>query len=307
MAERRGTSSQQAPLADPTALSRFGSLEFVARLLVEGFVMGQHKSPYKGSSIEFVEHRQYYPGDEIRHIDWRAYGKTGKYYIKEFEEETNLRCYLVVDASGSMSYSGSTMSKFDYASQLASALAHLLLQQRDAVGLLTYDTQIRGRIDPATHPRTFQRIVQLLNGRRTGGETSLSQVFAQLLPMVARRSLIVILSDCFDRLGPLTSALKQFRHAHHELVLFHIVAPEEEEFPFNRPTQFRSLERSSHRLLVDPHRLRSIYQKQYDEFCQLLENRCGAIGVDYHRMTTAEPYGKALGAYIDSRTRRHRK
>ena len=307
MAARRGTSPQQAPLADPTALSRFGSLEIVARLLVEGFVMGQHKSPYKGSSIEFVEHRQYYPGDEIRHIDWRAYGKTGKYYIKEFEEETNLRCHLVVDASGSMSYSGSTISKFDYATQLAAALAHLLLQQRDAVGLLTYDTQIRDRIDPATHPRTFQRIVQLLNDRRTGGETSLSQVFAQLLPMVARRSLIVIMSDCFDRMEPLTSALKQFRHARHELVLFHIVAPEEEDFPFNRPTQFRSLERASHRLLVDPHRLRSIYRKQYTDFCQLLENRCGAIGVDYQRMTTVEPYGKALGAYIDSRTRRRRK
>jgi hypothetical protein len=124
--------------------------------------------------------------------------------------------------------------------------------------------------------------------------------------MVARRSLIVIMSDCFDRLGPLTSALKQFRHAHHELVLFHIVAPEEEEFPFHRPTQFRNLERGSHRVLVDPHRLRSIYRKQYDTFCHSLESRCGSIGVDYHRITTAQPYGRALGAYIDSRARRRK-
>lgn len=307
MTQGTGTSVQTAPLADPTALSRFGNLEFVARLLVEGFVMGQHKSPFKGSSIEFVEHRQYYPGDEIRHIDWRAYGKTGKYYIKEFEEETNLRCHLVVDASGSMSYSDSTLSKFDYATQLTAALSHLLLQQRDAVGLLTYDTQIRDRIDPATHPRTFQRILKLLNDRQTGGETSLASVLAQLLPMVARRSLIVILSDCFDRLGPLTSALKQFRHAHHELLLFHIVAPEEEQFPFHRPTQFRSLERTTQRVLVDPHRLRSIYRQQYGSFCRELENCCGSLGVDYHRMTTDQPYGKALGSYIDSRARRRRK
>src|SRR6476659_3720281 len=139
------TSRPEAPLQDPTALARFGNLEMVVRLVVEGYMMGQHKSPFKGTSVEFVEHRQYYPGDEIRHIDWRAYGKTGKYFIKEFEDETNLRCYLLVDASGSMGYAGKTLSKFDYARYLAASLGYLLLSQRDATGLLSFDTMIRDR------------------------------------------------------------------------------------------------------------------------------------------------------------------
>ena len=147
--------ADEAPLDDPTALAQFGRLEVVARLVVDGYIMGLHKSPFKGASVEFVEHRQYYPGDEIRHIDWRAFGKTGKYYIKEFEDETNLRCYLVVDASGSMAYGSSTISKFDYARQLASALGYLLLRQRDAVGLLTFDDNIRDRVEPRPILKTF--------------------------------------------------------------------------------------------------------------------------------------------------------
>jgi len=292
------------PLDDPTALAQFGRLEVVARLVVEGFVMGQHKSPYKGSSIEFVEHRQYYPGDEIRHIDWRAYGKTGKYYIKEYEDETNLRCYLVVDASGSMGYGKSTLSKFHYARQLAAALGYLLLGQRDAVGLVTFDTKIRDRFEPRANPHNFQRLTTSLEERTPGRETNLSTVFEQLLPTLKRRSLVVILSDCYDRLEPLTAALKQFRHSRHEVVLFHIVAPEEEEFPFSRPTQFRSLERGRHRLLVDPHRLRSHYLAEYSEFCAQLTRRCGGAGIDYEKLVTTEPYHLALGKYLDARTRR---
>lgn len=299
--------SPDVPLADPTALARFGRLEVIARLVVEGFMMGQHKSPFKGSSIEFVEHRQYYPGDEIRHIDWRAYGKTGKYYIKEFEDETNLRCYLIVDASGSMRFSESTLSKFAYARQLAAALGYLLLQQRDAVGLVTYDTWIRDRFEPTTSPQTFRRLVDLLAARRPGGETSLSRIFEKLHATIKRRSLIVIMSDCFDQLDRLTQALKQFRHARHELILFQIVAPEEEEFPYTRPTQFRDLERIGQRLLVDPNRLRAVYLQQYQEFERQLTRHCGNLGIDYHKLVTDQPYDKALGAYLNSRIQRFRK
>ena len=147
------------PLLDPTALARFGQLEVVARLVVEGYMIGQHKSPFKGSSIEFVEHRQYYPGDEVRHIDWRAYGKTGRYFVKEFEDETNLRCYLLLDASGSMGYAGRTLSKFDYARQLTAALGYLLLHQRDALGAITFDTQVRDRLEPSSKPQNFARLI----------------------------------------------------------------------------------------------------------------------------------------------------
>jgi uncharacterized protein (DUF58 family) len=293
-----------APLADPTALAKFGQLDVVARLLVEGYMIGQHESPFKGSSVEFVEHRQYYPGDEIRHIDWRAFGKTGKYYIKEFEEETNLRAYLLVDGSGSMGYGQSTLSKFDYARYLASALGYLLVSQRDAVGLVTFDTDVRQRIEPSTNPITFRRITDTLQKCQPGRETSLAGVFSKLVPTLKRRSLVILISDFFDDIEPLREALKQFRHDRHEVVLFQVVAPEEEEFPFTKPTQFRSLERASHRVLVDPHRLRSIYLEQYAKFQTQLEQTCGNLGVDRLKLTTSQPYHLALGAYLDARARR---
>ncbi|MCA9070898.1 MAG: DUF58 domain-containing protein, partial [Planctomycetaceae bacterium] len=185
-------SDSNVPLLDPTALAKFGKLDVVAKLVVEGFMMGQHKSPFKGSSIEFVEHRQYYPGDEIRHIDWRAYGKTGKYYIKEFEDETNLRCYLLVDASGSMGFGESTLTKFDYARYLAASLGYLLLGQRDATGLITFDNKIRDRFDPSANAQNFQRITDLLERRKPGRETSLAHVFERILPMIKRRSWLVV-------------------------------------------------------------------------------------------------------------------
>lgn len=301
------TDASTPDLHDPTALARFGRLDVVARLLVEGYMGGQHKSPYKGSSVEFVEHRQYYPGDEIRHIDWRAYGKTGRYYIKEYEDETNLRAYLLVDGSGSMGYGQSTLSKFDYARQLAATLSYLLLAQRDGVGLMTFDTQVRDRIEPSASMSGFDRLVTVLEETPTGRETGLASVFAQLIPLLKRRSLVMILSDFFDKLEPLTAALQQFRHARHEVILFQIVAPEEEDFPFRRPTQFRSLERDRHRVLVDPHRLRAIYREQYAEFEAELAERCGNAGVDYVKLLTSEPYQTALGAYLASRARHKRK
>ncbi len=296
-----------APLHDPTALARFGNLEVVVKLVVEGYMMGQHKSPFKGSSIEFVEHRQYYPGDEIRHIDWRAYGKTGRYYIKEYEDETNLRSWLIVDASGSMNYAGQTLSKYDYARHVAASLGYLLLSQRDAAGLITFDTKVRDRFDPSSSARNFQRLTQMLEERKPGGETSLSSVFEQIIPTIKRRSLIVIVSDCFDNIDRLTTVLKMFRLHRHEVILFQVVAPEEEEFPFSRPTQFRSLEKASHRMLVDPHRLRTHYLEQYRAFCAELAKRAGGIGVDYHKLVTHEPYHVALGAFLEARSRRKRK
>jgi uncharacterized protein (DUF58 family) len=291
-------------LADPTALAKFGGLEVVAKLLVEGYMIGQHKSPFKGSSVEFVEHRQYYPGDEIKHIDWRAYGKTGHYYIKEYEEETNLRAYLIVDCSGSMAYRGETISKFDYARQLAAALAYLLLAQRDACGLITFDTKIADRWEPSTNRQAFQQIVNLLEARRPGKETSLTEVFSQILPTLKRRSLIFLISDCFDRIEPLSAALKLFRAARHEVVLFQTVAPEEEEFTFKHPTQFRNLERIGHHVLADPYRLRKQYLNKFREFCDQLAKECGNAGVDYVKLRTDEPYEKALGAFLDMRVRR---
>ena len=299
--------SSDVPLDDPSALARFGKLELVARLVVEGYLMGQHKSPFKGSSIEFVEHRQYYPGDEIRHIDWRAYGKTGKYYIKEYEDETSLRCYLLVDASGSMAYGDSTLAKFEYARLLAASLGHLLRMQRDSVGLVTWDTRVRDRVDPATSMNSFRRMMAILDGLEPGEETSLASVFEGLLSTIKRRSMVIIISDCFDSIASLEKILQRFRHANHEVILFQVVAPEEEDFPFSRPTQFRNLEQENHRLLVDPNRLREHYLQQYTEFCDKLTTTTGSLGIDYHKLVTTEPFHTALGAYLAARTRRRKK
>lgn len=295
---------QVIPFSDPSALVKLGQLDVVARLLVEGYMIGQHKSPFKGSSVEFVEHRQYYPGDEIRHIDWRAYGKTGNYYIKEFEEETNLRAYLLVDCSGSMAYAGATISKYAYAQLLAAALAYLLLAQRDACGLITFDDRQRDRIEPSTNRQTFQQLATTLSKRRPGKETSLVTAFSAILPTLKRRSLLILFSDCFDRMEPLAAALDNFRAARHEVILFQIVAPEEEHFKFQRPTMFRNLEVEGHQLLVDPLRFREHYLKQYNAFCEGLRQRCGAAGVDYIRLLTNQPFEQALGAFLNARQAR---
>lgn len=299
-------SRNAAPIDDPTALARFGGLEVVAKMIVEGYMIGQHKSPFKGSSVEFVEHRQYYPGDEIRHIDWRAYGKTGHYYVKEYEEETNLRAYLLVDCSGSMGYRGKTISKFDYARQLAAALAYLLLSQRDGCGLITFDTKVADRWEPSTSRETFGRIVELLESRRPGREGSLGQVLTQILPTLKRRCLIFLFTDAFDELEPLAAALKQFRMARHEVILFQITAPEEEEFPFRQPTQFRNLERSDHEILADPHRLRKLYLSRFKAFRDGLIKECGSAGIDFVSLTTEHPYHKVLGEFLMTRSRRLR-
>ena len=287
-----------ASLDDPTALAKFGGLEVVAKMIVEGYMIGQHKSPFKGSSVEFVEHRQYYPGDEIRHIDWRAYGKTGHYYVKEYEEETNLRAYLLVDCSGSMAFRRKTISKYDYARQLAAALAYLLLGQRDGCGLITFDTKVADRWEPSTNRETFSQIIKLLQARRPGQEGHLGDVVAQILPSLKRRCLVFLFTDCFDELERLAAALKQLRMARHEVVLFQITAPEEEEFPYKQPTQFRSLERPGHEILADPHRLRKLYLSRFHAFREGLVKQCGSAGIDLISLTTEQPYQKALGEFL---------
>jgi uncharacterized protein (DUF58 family) len=289
---------------DPTSLARYGRLVLVARQLVEGFLSGAHKSPYKGFSVEFAEHRQYYPGDEIRHVDWRVYGKTDRYYVKEYEEETNLRAYLLVDASGSMAYRGKHPSKFAYAQYVAASLAYLMLHQRDAVGLITHDTRIREIIRPRASAKHLLRLLHALEQTQPGGETRLAPLWHDLAGQIHRRGLLVILSDCFDEVGQLLRALQHFRHEKHEILLFHILAPEEIEFPFKKWTQFRNLEAAGHKLLVDPQRLRKEYLKNFQAFCQELRDQLGQMQIDYHLLRTDEPVDRALGVYLTRRQMR---
>ncbi len=286
---------------NPAELASFGRLELIARQLVEGLMMGRHRSPFKGSSVEFVEHRDYYPGDEIRHIDWRAYGKTGRYYVKEFEDETNLRAHLLVDVSASMAYAGRHVSKFQYARMLAASLAWLLLSQRDSIGLVTFDSKVREQLKPSSNRDAFRRITEILEATTPGAESSMADVLESILPSIRRRSMLILISDCLDDIERLRKALQRCRHDRHEVIIFRIVAPEEEEFPFDRPTQFRNLEDLDQRLLVDPARLRKEYLRQYNEFSKTLKKDCGSIGVDCRRLLTNEPIQIALGHWLAER------
>ncbi|WP_422928182.1 DUF58 domain-containing protein [Singulisphaera sp. PoT] len=291
---------------DPTALARFGRLELIARLVVEGVMSGLHKSPFKGFSVEFAEHREYGPGDEIRHIDWRAFGKSDRYYVKEYEEETNLKAYLVVDSSGSMKYAGQTISKFEYARRLAASLAYLMISQRDAVGLVTFDDDIRAMIPARAAPGHFSVVAKALEGAKTGGERPLAGILHTLADRIPRRGLVVILSDGFDDLDALTSALRHLRHRRHEVLFFQTLAPEEEEFPFRRPARFRSLERLDHILRVDPLGLRAAYLERFRSFCSTLKERIQGMNADYHKASTAQPIEQTLLNYLSTRSRSRR-
>lgn len=286
---------------NPAELALLGRLELIAQQLVEGLMMGRHRSPFKGSSVEFVEHRDYSPGDEIRHIDWRAYGKTGRYYVKEFENETNLLAHLLIDASGSMAYAGRSISKFQYGRMLAASLAWLLLGQRDSVGLITFDSAIRSQLKPSSNRDGFRRIQEILEATVPGADTGLAAVLESALPGITRRSLLILISDCFDDIDALTKALQRCRHAKHEVIIFRITAPEEETFPFERPTEFHNLEGDRRRLLVDPLRLRKEYLRQYNEFTRTLQKECGAIGIDCRRVLTSDSLQQTLGSWLAER------
>jgi uncharacterized protein (DUF58 family) len=297
--------SPSAPL-DPSALARFGRLELLARLVVEGVMSGLHKSPFKGFSVEFAEHRQYGPGDEIRHIDWRAFGKTDRYFVKEYEEETNLRAYLVVDTSGSMGYAGKTGSKLEYARQLAAAMAYLMISQRDAVGLVTFDEALRAMIPPRTAPGHFSVVCKALEEAAVGGETPLSGILHTLAERIRRRGFVVVISDGFDRLEDLTNALKHLRHRKHEVLFLQVLAPEEEEFPFRRPARFRNLEDAGHSLRIDPAALRRMYLEKFRAHCEGLKEQLRGMNADYHRASTALPIDRTLLDYLATRAARGR-
>ena len=298
--------SQRKRMFDPSELARFGSLGFVARRVVEGFLTGVHRSPFKGFSIEFAEHRQYYPGDEIRRIDWRAFGKTDRYFVKEYEDETNLKAILVVDASGSMGYAGlkkNAISKFRYAQQVAASLAYLLLGQLDAVGLLTHDAAPRQFVPPQASRKQLFHILRQLEATETGGETSLGATWDRIASQhLKRRGLVILISDGLDQLEPLQRALRHLHHARHDVMLFQILTPEELEFPFENPAKFRSLETAGHEVIVDARRLREEYLKNFEEHRRSLRRSLSDLHFDYTLLRTDEPVDRALGAYLARRS-----
>ena len=291
----------------PSDLQRISNLQVFARQVVEGFTTGMHRSPHKGFSVEFKQHRQYVPGDEIRHIDWRVFARSDRYYIREYEEETNLRATIILDRSGSMEYGGGKdggVSKFEYATKLAACLSYLMLQQSDGVGLVTFDTQIRRYIPPRSRVSHMRTILSELENGKPGGETELGKVFHDLVPKLHRRGLLIIISDCFGEVSNFLKALAHFRHARHEILVFQVWHPDELNFQFKGWTQFECMERDGVKHLLDPAVLRQAYLANLEKFRSDLTRGCRKHKVDLVPFTTDEPYAKALAAYLSRRLAR---
>lgn len=285
---------------DPKALARIGNLEIVAKLVVEGFVSGLHRSPFKGASVEFAEHRQYTAGDEIRHIDWRVYARSDRFYIKQFEEETNLRAYILVDASGSMAYSSEELGKFEYACFLASSLSYLMLQQQDSVGLVLFDREVKSYIAPRATPTHFRTIVSTLEETEPGGETALSVILHDLAERIKRRGLIILISDLFDDIRKLLGGLQHFRHKKHEVIVMQVMDPHERTFPFRNWTMFEGLE-GARRILTDPQMVRQQYLEELEKFVTELRRGCHQRRIDLCELDTSTPYDVALARYLARR------
>jgi len=295
-----------AQLLTPSDVRKIANLQVLARSVVEGFCSGLHRSPHKGFSVEFREHRPYVPGDDLRTIDWKLFGKTDRLYIREYEEETNVRCTMLVDCSGSMAYRGTRsdgLSKHDYAVRAAACLSWLMLQQQDSVGLVTFDTSIRRYIPPRARPRHLKHLMTELAVQQPGAETQLADVFHQIAARIHRRGLVMILSDLFGDVDQLMKALAHFRHARHEVVIFQIWDPDELDFPFRQWTQFASLENSSQRHLVDPAQLRKAYLQKLQEYRDQLARGCSRNRIALVPLVTSQPPADALAAWLAIRRR----
>jgi uncharacterized protein (DUF58 family) len=290
---------------DPRTLARLQGLQLRARHIVEGYVAGLHRSPHHGFSIEFAEHREYAPGDDLRYVDWKAFGRTDKYYLKQFEDETNLVCLFLVDVSESMRYRGplSSLSKLDYACCTVAALAWLILLQQDAVGLVTFDTQVRQFIRPSSHASQLKQFLRVMADITPTSTTATGPVFHELAERVKRRGVIFILSDLFDDMSSLSAGLKHLRHRRHDVVVFHTLDAAELEFPFDRPTRFQGLERLP-AVSTDPRALRRAYLDRFQQFREQVVRCCRRQQVEYRLLRTDAPLDSVLARFLEARLAR---
>lgn len=286
---------------DPQVLARISNLYLQARWVVEGLMSGIHRSRSKGFSVEFEEHREYAPGDEIRRIDWKAFGKFDRYFIKEYEDETNLRAYLILDASASMDYASAGITKFAYASILAASLAYLLLRQQDAAGLVTFSDRIGSFIPPKARRGYFFEIVRALERRRPAGETAVGKILEEVAGKLTRRGLVVLISDLLDEPEPVIKALRLFRFKGNDVIVFHLLDPAERDLPFDGNILFEDLEQPSLRVTADARAIRQAYRKAVQEFTEAFRRECQKDAIDYQQITTSTPLDQALARYLSWR------
>jgi uncharacterized protein (DUF58 family) len=288
---------------EPQALARVKNLSVVARGVVEGFITGLHSSPYKGFSVEFAEHREYTAGDDPRHLDYRMLARTDRLYVKQYEEETNMRVQVLLDTSGSMGYSfDGKLSKLGYGSYLTAVLAYLMTRQQDSVGLTTFDTEIRLDMPARSSPRHFSEMMHRLEAITPSQETNISATLHKLANRFKRRCLVVLISDLYDEPEEVMRALHHFRHRRHEVILFHVFDKAEIDFPFRDLVAFHDLE-TNQRIQVDPSYVREQYVAQVEEFIENYRRACAEANIDYVLTDTSVPYDLMLTKYLAKRSR----
>ena len=295
-------SGREQRFFDPAVIARLGTLELKARTIVEGFLSGLHRSPFKGFSVEFAEYRQYMPGDDLATIDWKVYARTDRYYVKKFEDETNLDCHVMVDVSGSMAYGGHAVTKFEYAACLAASLAYLMNRQRDAVGLTAFSDRIVEMLPASAKSGHLRAILLALDRLTVGRETNVSRPLHQLADMLAKRGLVIVISDLLDDPEAVIRGLKHFRFRGTDLLVFHVLDPDEVDFPFERATRFEDLE-TGEEVVAVPAAVREHYVAQMRGLVDRYRRELGVAGIDYQLLLTNEPLEMALLSYLSARSR----
>jgi len=290
----------------PEALAKVARMNLVARSVVEGFIAGLHRSPFKGFSVEFAEHREYMPGDPVKDIDWQVFGRTDRLYVKQYEEETNLKAHILIDASSSMCYKSdeNALSKLEYACHLAACLAYLMIRQQDSVGMICFDSQIRHHIPSRSTPTHLSLMLRHLETLKmtTGVETNVSNTFHDVAEFVRRRGLLIILSDLYDDPREVIRGLRHFRFKKHEVILFHILDKWEIDFPFRKLSDFVDME-TNEEIQVDPRYVRDEYRKEIERFIEGYRRDCSASRVEYVQTDTSVPYDFMLSSYLAKRKR----
>jgi uncharacterized protein (DUF58 family) len=289
---------------DFDVLARIDNMQLLAKVVVEGFLLGLHRSPFRGFSVEFAEYRQYSPGDEIKNIDWKVYGKTDRYYIKQYEEETNLTCYILLDASASMGYRSKEggLSKLQYGCYLTACLSYFMMGQRDAAGLTIFDDKIRTIVPPRLRQTHMKHILAALEGCEPGGETNIAGPMHDLAEGLKRRGLIILISDLMSEPQAVPSALQHFRFQGHDIIVFHVMDNAELTFPFDTMTEFTDLE-TRERALVSPEGIRQEYMGELGQFLAAYEKGCADVKADYKLLDTTRPLELALSEYLFRRSR----
>ncbi len=287
---------------DPSVLASLDNLELRARVVVEGFLSGLHKSPRRGFSVEFNDYRNYYPGDDMRHVDWKLYARSEKFYIKQYEDETNVRCFIALDTSASMAYTSGGISKFEYARTLASALAYFIMRQRDAVGLITFDDEVREFIPAKCRQPHLIRILRSLAQLESGTRTDVVKPLADLASHLHKKSLVILITDMLDDESRVINALQNLRSMGNDVITFQIMDNAELNFPFNEPSELIDME-SNESFITSPAAIREAYLKNLNEFLEYCRKQCQSSGVDYCLINTKDPLDEALSSYISKRGR----